>query len=107
MKRFVIPLVVLSTLVCAAISAGSGDQSSRLAGNHPLEAEHRPALGNLDAGEPLAMEIHLKPRNVGELDKLLAELQDPGSPNYRKFLQPGEFDRKFGPRQSDLDAVAD
>jgi len=107
MKRLVIALSILSAMVCTAISSGYSDQSSRLAGNHPLEVEHRPALGNLEAGRPLAMEMRLKLRNEKQLDQLLEQLQDPHSSNYRKFLKRGEFDRGFGPLQSDVDAVAD
>src|ERR1700692_935014 len=106
MRRFVFAIVVLTALVGAALCTGYADSSSRLAGNHPIEAEHRAALGNLDASQPLKMEIHLRPRNERQLDQFLEDVQNPHSPQYRKFLKPGEFDQKFGPLKSDIDVVA-
>ena len=104
MKRFV-GLAFVITLVFAIAAVGHAD-SSRMAGNHPVEAEQRNAIGNMDASQPLTMEIHLNLRNQSQLQTFLEQLQDPSSPNYHKFLQPGEFDSKYGPRQADLDAVA-
>jgi subtilase family serine protease len=106
MRRFVFAIVVLTALIGAAMSTGYADSSSRLAGNHPIEAEHRVALGNLDASQPLKMEIHLKLRNERQLDQFLEDVQNPDSPQYRRFLKPGEFDQKFGPLKSDIDAIA-
>jgi len=106
MKRLVIALLVLNATLWGSYSPGYGDQVSRLEGNHPGEAEQRLVVGNADANQPLTMEIRLKPRNLARLDQLLAEIQDPASPNYHSFLKPGEFDREFGPRQPDIDAVA-
>src|SRR5271167_4141111 len=40
------------------------------------------------------------------LDQLLAEQQDPSSPNYRKWLTPEEFGDRFGLAQSDVDVIA-
>src|SRR3974377_2174760 len=37
-----------------------------------------------------------------ELDQLLAEQQDPSSPNYHKWLTPEEFADKFGVSQADI-----
>jgi kumamolisin len=106
MRRFAFSLAVLTAIVFAAVSIGHADPSSRIPGNHPLDAEHRFAIGNTDATQSLAMELHLKLRNEAELDRFLADVQNPQSPQYRKFLKPGEFDQKYGPLQSDLDAIA-
>jgi pseudomonalisin len=105
MRRFV-RLAFLSYLFFTLVSICYADTTARLVGNHPVEAEQRVAIANLDATKSLTMEIHLKLRNAAQLQKFLDQLQDPGSPNYHKFLQPGEFDSLYGPRQADIDAVA-
>ncbi len=82
-------------------------QTAPLAGNHP-EAAH----GELNAPRPVSpdMELRLKfvfaLRNRAALDKLLAEQQNTKSPEYHHWLTPGEFTARFGPRESDLEAVA-
>jgi subtilase family serine protease len=39
------------------------------------------------------------------LDKLMAEQQDPSSPNYRKWLTPAQYADRFGLSQSDIDKI--
>ncbi|HLI81889.1 MAG TPA: S53 family peptidase [Candidatus Binataceae bacterium] len=107
MGRYAVALAVLTALVCASLSSVYADSAARLSGNHPIDAEHRAVMGNMDEAHPLAMTIHLKLRNQRRLDRFLADVQNPRSAQYRKFLQRGEFDRKFGPLKSDIDAVAD
>jgi uncharacterized protein (TIGR03437 family) len=41
------------------------------------------------------------------LEQFLREQQDPGSPNYRRFLTPEEFADRFGLSQSDIGQVAE
>jgi len=62
--------------------------------------------GDADPNQALSMEIHFAVRNQASLDRLLAEQQDPASPNYRKWLATGAYNQRFGPRPADLDAVA-
>jgi subtilase family serine protease len=102
----VVFLAALAFLTVALASADGAD-TAMLAGNHPPEAETLPSAGNADPAQPLEMEIRFALRNQAELDKLLAKQQTPGSPNYHKWLAAGEFRQRFGPRQADLDAVAD
>jgi hypothetical protein len=40
------------------------------------------------------------------LNQLLIEQQDPGSPNYHKWLTPEEFADRFGLAQSDIDQIS-
>src|SRR5260370_6647391 len=40
-----------------------------------------------------------------ELDQLLAEQQDPASPNYHHWLKPNEYADRFGVSQDDLDKI--
>jgi hypothetical protein len=61
--------------------------------------------GRLEASRHLRLAISLPLRNQQALSALLRELQTPGSPNYRKYLTPAQFAEKFGPAQTDYDAV--
>ena len=49
----------------------------------------------------MRLAISLPVRNQQALTEFLAELQDPASPNYRKFLTPAQFTARFGPTDAD------
>ena len=66
-----------------------------------------PSLGDADPKQRLSMEIRFTTRNKSELDQLLADQQNPSSPNFRKWLSSGEYNRRFGPSQADIDAVSE
>ena len=44
-------------------------------------------------------------RNQNELDELLAELQDPASPNFKHYLSAQQFAAEFGPTEHDYQAL--
>src|SRR6185369_14529167 len=44
-------------------------------------------------------------RNEAQLDQLLIEQATPGSPNYKRYLTPDEFNQRFGATQDDADKV--
>ncbi|MGC9496512.1 S53 family peptidase [Streptomyces sp. WG7] len=48
------------------------------------------------AGQALDLSVVLEPRDPAALNRFLAEVSDPGSPNYRKYLGTGEFAGRFG-----------
>jgi subtilase family serine protease len=78
-----------------------------LKGNHPREAATLASVGAADPNQQLSMEISLAVRNKAELDQLLADQQNPSSPHFRQWLAPGEYNRRFGPSQADVDAVSE
>lgn len=95
----------------AALIAGFGlavhaANAGVLAANHPAQVDTLTAAGNADPNMGLVMELTLSLRNEAQLDRLLEEQQDPNSPHYRHWLTSAQFNRKFGARQSDADAVA-
>jgi subtilase family serine protease len=102
-------IVMLAALALVGITRASvnGAETVILAGNHPHEAETMVSMGDADPSQPLSMEVRFAVRNEAELNRLLAEQQNPASPNYRQWLASGEFNQRFGPRQSDIDAVAE
>ena len=76
-----------------------------VARNHPKLAEATAPLGGLEPTRPLSMSVTLALRNRDQLQQLLADQQNPTSPQYHHFLTPEEFAARFGP--DDFGAVRD
>jgi kumamolisin len=106
-KNAIAVLVAALAMLSITLATGHGADTAIIAGNHPREAETMASMGDADPSQPLSMEIRFAVRNEAELNQLLAGQQDPASPNYHRWLATGEYDRSFGPRQSDIEAVAD
>jgi subtilase family serine protease len=62
-------------------------------------------IGQLDLNKRLHLAISLPIRNKGQQDQFLGSLYDPKSPDYRHYLTPQEYTRRFGPTQADYDTV--
>lgn len=62
-------------------------------------------LGHLPANQLLQLDVVLPLRDQAGLDTYLAEMRNPGSPNYRQTLTPSEFTEKFGPTEQDYDML--
>jgi subtilase family serine protease len=75
---------------------------------------HRLVQGATDHGvvspslamDHLVMTLKRTPEQQEALDAYLAELQDSDSPNYRKWLDAGEFGRRFGAADQDIQIVS-
>src|ERR1700758_4510449 len=80
---------------------------TRLPDNVHPRIRHALDRGTLAAGTPLQrMSIFFKPSAAQqqELDRLLAQQQNPSSPNYHKWLTPGQYGARFGMNPEDLAA---
>ena len=64
-------------------------------------------VGRLPGSQQLHLAISLPLRNEAELDRLLQQLYDPASPNYRHYLTPEQFTERFGPAEKDYQALMD
>jgi hypothetical protein len=87
--------------------AGHADDRAMLAGNHPAEAEKFSQLGEASPNLNLEMQVRFALRNKKDLETLLAQQQNPKSPNYHKWLTGDEFIRRFGPTPAQVKAVTD
>src|SRR5579862_1071645 len=103
MQRF-LSLAVIFILFAGGV--GYAIDGVVLKGNHPPDARRLHPVGDADPAQRLSMQIHFATRNQAELNQLLADQENPASPNFHKWLVRGEYDRRFGPRQEDVDAVA-
>ncbi|HLX37710.1 MAG TPA: protease pro-enzyme activation domain-containing protein, partial [Candidatus Binataceae bacterium] len=105
---FVIGLFVLAPLTVACVlSVGYSDDRAQLVGNHPSAAESAPSASDPDPNTPLEMQIRFALRHKAELKHLLAEQQNPASPNYHKWLKTGEFYHRFEPTEGEKKAISD
>ncbi|GAB3873661.1 hypothetical protein GCM10029964_014300 [Kibdelosporangium lantanae] len=102
----VAPLPVAAVLVGASPATAATDRLVTLADNTPSLVDSA-RTGDVGGGQPITAALSLKLHNQGELEKFLADVQNPASPKYRHFLTPAEFTAAYGPSQADVDrAVA-
>ena len=102
-------LACLATIALYLISAAQlarAQSTVKLSGTVPFESLRLPTYGDLEATQNLALQIWFKPRNQGELNTLAAAQQNPGSPQYHKWLTPQEYTARFGVTQEDFDKVS-
>jgi subtilase family serine protease len=83
--------------------AMAGAQTVELPGHVSagLAALTRPASSD----RQLKLTVMFALRNHAELDKLLADQQNPASPHYQQWLTGDEFRERFGPSEADYEAV--
>ncbi|HET9282952.1 MAG TPA: protease pro-enzyme activation domain-containing protein [Candidatus Angelobacter sp.] len=71
---------------------------------HPL-ARAEFDRGSAPASQPMnnmILQLGVRADAQAQLNQLLAEQQDPNSPNYHKWLTPMEFGLRFGPTDQDI-----
>lgn len=90
-----------------AIMAGRAAERQTLRGHVPWAASRLQPIGRLSASTNLQLAIGLPLRNRGGLTNLLERIYNPSSPEYRHYLTPEEFTRRFGPAEADYQAVMD
>jgi hypothetical protein len=79
-----------------------------LTGNtHPM-ARAENDRGRVSPDLPLddvVLVLERSPQQQADFDKFVASQSDPSSPNYHHWLEPEEVGARFGPAQSDIDAI--
>src|SRR5581483_4192622 len=99
-------LGVMLFAAAAPAHAASLIGSKTLSGHIPAAVSHLKAKRDLAADTNLNLAISLPLRNTDEMEKLLADIYNPASPNYQHYLTPDEFTAKFGPTKQDYEMVA-
>ncbi|MEI8288466.1 MAG: immunoglobulin-like domain-containing protein [Verrucomicrobiota bacterium] len=94
-------------IIFRSLLAGLGAPPGRIQlPGHGLPAAARSApQGRFPATNQLQLAIGLPLRDEAGLDHFLAEIYDPASPSFRKYLTPQEFTARFGPTESDYATV--
>jgi len=89
----------------ASLSFGADAGRTVLSGHVPPVVAQLTPVGSLLSTNRLQLAIGLPLRNQAELDELVRQLYDPASTNFHKFLTPDAFAARFGPTESDYQAV--
>src|SRR5208283_2122322 len=92
-------------LASAFLASAQTPQRTLLAGHLPAVVPSLQPLGRLDGSTRLKLSIHLPWRNREALTSFIEKLYDPASPLYHRYLEPAEFDARFGPTEQDYQAV--
>ena len=77
----------------------------QLTGDTPSVVRQSKLEHHADGSQTMKIVVGLKLRDEAGLDKLLAELADRSSPNFRKYLNPADFAARFAPLPQDVDNV--
>ena len=107
MLRKLVLSVFLSAITCVTVAAPSHsppqdrDHQFLMTRHMRDEAHALPAVGRLPATQRLHFDMVLPVRAPAELERFLAEVYNPNSPSYRRFLTPAEFTARFGPTAAD------
>jgi subtilase family serine protease len=101
------PIAGLALVVALSRPAAAGEPAMTLEGNHPDQAAEIVGAAQARPARTLAMRLTMALRSRSDLDRLLAEQQEPSSPEYHRWLTPDEFTNRFGPAAADLTRVTD
>jgi subtilase family serine protease len=71
----------------------------------PLVPEHSSSLGALAPASDLHLDVTLKLPDPSAVTAFISSLSQRSSPNFQRFLRPGQFGRLFGPPLSEVAAV--
>ena len=84
-----------------------GAQTGRtvLSGHVPAITSRLTPMGSLPATNRINLAIGLPLHNQPALETLLAQLYDPQSTNFHRFLSPPEFVAQFGPTEAEYENV--
>ena len=95
-----------ASLLTITLATGAVAQEPRvLAGHVPPAVNKVVAIGRLPATKSLSLAIGVPLRDQPGLARLVQDLSDPASPNYRHYLTPEQFTERFGPTEADYQAV--
>lgn len=92
--RFSLIAVLAASLASAQPVIAQQRQALQTHATAPAGAE---PIGRLPASQILQLAISLPLRNQAQLNALLAQIEDPTSPNYHQYLSSAQFREQFGP----------
>ena len=97
--------LALALLTNLLVHGAAAQERHVLAGHVPAAAQKVVAIGRLPSASSLNLAIGLRLHDQPELARLVQDVSDPASPNYRHYLTPEQFTARFGPTEADYQAV--
>src|SRR6266567_8061306 len=104
------PKTLLISAFCATqflllTAPARSEERQVLHGHTPAAAGRLQPMDRLASSKHLDLAIALPLRNRTALARLLEQLYDPASPGYHQYLTPEQFAERFGPTETDYQAV--
>lgn len=93
----------MKKFLCALASSVAAISASSAWADAPPQSPVKLTL--LSSNQSVTFEVFLPLRNGAALDALLADQQNPNSPNYHQWLTPAQFADRFGPALQDRQAA--
>lgn len=100
------PVAVVAGVVIAGQSSAGAAPLVAVPHNVNPALAHSHRTGAVDANKALNGAVALKLHNRAGLDKFLAEVNDPHSPQYHHFLTAKQFAAQFAPTQDEVNKVS-
>jgi YVTN family beta-propeller protein len=105
--------LAVSPLVAAALTSFSmAPNAARAApapipvlGNVPAAVATAEPLGPAPGSQRLSLQVDLPLRNFARLEAAIANLSDPSSPGFQRFLTPPQLTARYGPTAAQLGVV--
>ncbi len=107
-RRALIATATALPLVAAAFSvtaAAQANDRTPIAGTKPAFVRAAADRGRTDGRQRIDAKVWLSGRDPKGLDAYAQAVSTPGSPLYRKFLTPQQFNARFGPTAQQIAAV--
>jgi len=114
----VIPGVLGFVLLAGLVISAGGYPPGLMGGSSPRAAPGGPSLfGTVDGPQlgtwvrpvagttPVTLVLGLEPRNLSSLQRFLAQVEDPSSPEFRHFLDLSQFEDRFAPSEGSVQEV--
>jgi hypothetical protein len=110
---FLTSFFLVGSMLCAQVpvrlaQSGDGAQSKALPNHHPQWANPGNDAGLLPPGlklDGMTIVLSRSPEQQAAFEKLLADQQNPASPDYHRWLSPAEVGERFGLSTQDVDSV--
>ena len=93
--------LVSAAFACAAMAA----DTSTVSGNVASWVKSAKLMGSASAGTSVTIAVHMSVTNLAGLKALVAEVSNPKSKEYGRYITPQQFGERFEPASSDVAAV--
>jgi len=101
----VIAALAVTFLVSANAAQNSGSTNYSLTGNRPGFIKKATDLGSADPTTVISVTVWLTLRNEAQLDQLVRQQNQKGSPNFHKWITQDSFNAAFSPTAQEVKSV--
>jgi len=99
--RIIVGGLASVAFACAAMAA----ESSTVTGNVATWVKSAKLMGSASASTSVTIAVHMSVKNLAGLKSLVAEVSNPKSKEYGRYITPQQFGQRFEPAGADVAAV--